>query len=148
MRILAVSALAITIGCAPPDPPQAKLDPTTSHSYLKSLDELAALAAKAQERWKVGDKDQASALITRAQPLAAKALAVPRPPLLALEAASDLDQLYATMLLANRHYGWARMTFQKDAARWKNRRPQTPDTERRLQSAKQGIADCDRKIAQ
>jgi hypothetical protein len=48
------------------------------------------------------------------------------------------------MLLANRHYGWARMFFQKNAARWKTWTPATDDTERRRKAAEAGIAECDR----
>jgi hypothetical protein len=147
VRILIVSAFAILLGCTPPEAPQPKPDPAADSAYIQSLDELTSLVRQAQQHWKEGKSDQASALITQAQPLATRALAIPKPPLPALEAASDLDQLYATMLLTNRHYGWARMAFQKDAARWKNRNPQTPDTERRLQAAQRGIAECDRHIS-
>jgi hypothetical protein len=65
-----------------------------------------------------------------------------------MEAASDLDQLYAKMLLDNRNFGWARLTYQKNASRWKNWRPQTDETARRLKLAQEGIAECDRRIGQ
>ncbi len=58
-----------------------------------------------------------------------------RPQPLAMEDASDLDDLYGRMLLSNRNYGWAMLFFQKNQARWKNWKPQTPDTAARLESA-------------
>jgi hypothetical protein len=63
-----------------------------------------------------------------------------------MEAASDLDDLYGRMLLANRHYGWARMFFQKNAARWRTWTPATEDTERRRKVAEARIAECDRRM--
>src|ERR1035441_1397285 len=74
-------------------------------------------------------------LNTQGQPLSLRLLAAPRPTLAAMEAASDLDHLYAAMLLANKNYGWARLAFQKNVSRWKYWRPQTPDTARRLKAA-------------
>jgi hypothetical protein len=61
-----------------------------------------------------------------------------------MEAVSDLDDIYARMLLRNRHYEWARQSFRKNATRWKYWKPQTPDTARRLKTAQDGIAECDR----
>jgi hypothetical protein len=65
-----------------------------------------------------------------------------------MQAVSDLDDLYARMLLSNRHYEWARMLFQKNLARWQSWQPQTDDTARRLQAAQAGIAECDRRVGQ
>ena len=45
-----------------------------------------------------------------------------------METVSDLDQLYGQMLLANRNYGWARLVFQKNRARWKTWKPATSET--------------------
>ena len=73
-------------------------------------------------------------------------LSVPRPTLEATEAASDLDDLYGRMLLANRHYGWARLQFQKNLARWRHWQPETSETVRRLEKAKAAIAECDRHL--
>jgi hypothetical protein len=92
--------------------------------------------------------DDASTLIQNGQGISARLLAVKRPPLEAMQAVSDLDQIYGNMLMSNRHYGWARMQFQKNVARWKNWRPQTDDTARRRKEAEDAIAECDRKIAQ
>jgi hypothetical protein len=63
-----------------------------------------------------------------------------------MEAVSDLDDLYARMLLSDGHDGFARMLLQKNRARWKNWKPQTADTMRRLQQAEDGIAECDRRL--
>jgi hypothetical protein len=63
-----------------------------------------------------------------------------------MEEASDLDDLYGRMLLANRHYGGARLLFQKNLARWKHWQPQTPETARRLKQAESAIAECDRHL--
>ena len=52
------------------------------------------------------------------------------------------------MLFSNKRYGWARLQFQKNVVRWKYWKPQTPETERRLQAAQAQIADCDRRIVQ
>jgi hypothetical protein len=65
-----------------------------------------------------------------------------------MEAVADLDELYGRMLLSNRNYGWARLQFQKNLARWKNWQPQTPETARRLKLAASQIDECDRRLAQ
>jgi hypothetical protein len=73
-------------------------------------------------------------------------LAVPQPTLAAMAAASDLDEVYGQMLLSNHNYGWARMFFQKNLARWKHWTPQTPDTASRQREALDEIAECDKYI--
>jgi hypothetical protein len=65
-----------------------------------------------------------------------------------MEAASDLDDLYGRMLLANRHYGPARLMFQKNVARWTHWRPQTDDSMARRKIAEAAVAECDRHIEQ
>jgi hypothetical protein len=75
-------------------------------------------------------------------------LAAPQPALGAMEAVSDLDDLYARLLLSNHQGGWARMLFQKNLARWKNWKPQADDTMRRLRQAEAGIAECDPRLKQ
>jgi hypothetical protein len=95
-----------------------------------------------------GKADEAAAIITAGEPVASRLLAVPRPTLAAMEAASDLDQLYGRMLLANRNYGWARIVFQKNLARWRNWKPQTEETARRLKLTETAIAECDRRMAE
>jgi hypothetical protein len=95
-----------------------------------------------------GKADQAGAVITKGQDLVSRLLAAPHPTLAAMEAASDLDQLYAGMLMGNKNYGWARLTFQKNVSRWKNWRPETEETTRRLKLARDGIAECDKRMTQ
>ena len=90
--------------------------------------------------------DRAAAIITDSQPVLNRLLSVPRPTLEAMEAVSDSDDLYGRMLLANRHYGWARLAFQKNVTRWTAWRPQTPETARRLKLASAGLAECDRRL--
>ncbi len=87
-------------------------------------------------------------IVQRAQPLQARLLAAPRPTLGAMEAASDLDDLYARMLMRNRQYGWARDFFQKNAVRWKAWKPQTEDTERRRKEALAHVAECEKKMSE
>ena len=107
---------------------------------------MTASVRDAERLFAAGQPDAAAAIITRAQPVEARLLAAPRPTLAALEAASDLDCLYARMLTGNRHFGWARLLYQKDLIRWKNHTPQTSDTELRQRRAAAGLAACDRGI--
>jgi hypothetical protein len=86
-------------------------------------------------------------LIQTGEPLATRLLSVRNPTLAAMEDASDLDDLYGRMLLSNRNYGWAMLFFQKNQARWKNWKPQTPDTAARLKEAQSQIAECDRRLS-
>jgi len=97
---------------------------------------------------RAGKSDRAAAIVTKGQALAGRLLAAPHPTLAAMEAASDLDQMYAGMLLGNRNYGWARLAFQKNVSRWKNWRPRTEDSARRLKLAQDGISECDRRMSQ
>jgi hypothetical protein len=94
-----------------------------------------------------GKGDAAAALVQNGEALSRQLLSVPRPTLAATEAASDVDELYGQMLLANRNYGWARMMFQKNVARWKHWTPKTAETARRLKQAESAIADCDRRMS-
>ncbi len=144
-------AAILLAGCAPPPAPvaqQAKPDPTTEAWYAQTVQQLASMNLQAAKLLESGKADEAAAIITSGQPMAARILAPARPTLAAMEAASDLDQLYGRMLLANRHYGWARLTFQKNLIRWKTWKPQTPDTLRRLKLAQSAIAECDRQLGQ
>jgi|SRR5580700_4953953 hypothetical protein len=114
--------------------------------YASTLDQLSTLNRQAEDLFQKGDPDHAAAKIKEAQSLSARVLAVPKPSLPAVEAASDLDDLYGRMLLANRNYGWAQMFFQKNRSRWKNWMPQTQETERRFKQAESEIAECDKHI--
>jgi hypothetical protein len=104
------------------------------------------MTREAETSLRRGAPDQAAAIITQGQPLIHRLLSVPRPTLPAMEAVSDLDQLYGQMLLGNRHYVWARVLFQKNLTRWTLWTPRTPDTLRRLEIARAAVAECDRHI--
>lgn len=140
----------ILTGCssAPGPVAKAKPDPATQDWYVQTVEQLKSMNGEAEAMLQRGKYDEAAAIITNGQPLQSKILAVPRPTLAATEAASDLDQMYGRMLLRNRHYGWARLLFQKNLARWKNWKPETADSERRLKMAVDGIAECDRHLAE
>jgi hypothetical protein len=150
MRLLLPLFAVLLAACAPaPAPaPQPPFDPTAEDWYGPTTAQLAAMNREAEGLLREGKGDQAAAIITKGQALVSRLLAAPRPTLAAMEAASDLDQLYGGMLLGNRNYGWARLAFQKNASRWKNWRPTTPDTARRLKMAQDGIAECDRRMGQ
>jgi crotonobetainyl-CoA:carnitine CoA-transferase CaiB-like acyl-CoA transferase len=147
VRPLAILFLALLTACesAPPPPPR---DATKEAWYGQSVEQLAALSREAEAAFATGKPDQAAALIEKGQPLMARVLTVAQPTLEATIAAADLDQLYGRMLLSNRHYGWARLQFQKNLARWKHWQPPTADRARRLQQAEDAIAECDRHIVE
>jgi hypothetical protein len=146
--VLTLSALAALIACAPAPKPvePAKPDLTTEDWYRQTAEELAGTNREAEKLVSRERFDAAAEIITKGQPLEERLLAVPRPTLAAMEAASDLDDLYGRMLLRNRHYGWARSMFQKNAVRWKVWKPQTPETARRWKAAVSAIAECDRHL--
>jgi hypothetical protein len=147
VRLLIILTAAFLSACetTPPAPPR---DATLEPWYGQTIQELTAMNREAESFFATGKFDQAGALIEKGQPLMVRLLAVPRPTLEAIIAASDLDQLYGRMLLSNHHYGWARMLFQKNLARWKHWQPQTPETARRLQQAESAIAECDRHMVE
>jgi len=153
--ILLTAALLTACSAAPPAPAPvqqstapAPADPTADPLYAQSVHELAGLNQQARTLLAAGKSDQASAVITNSEPLENRLLSVPRPTLPAMEAASDRDELYGRMLMSNRNYGWARMTLQKNVIRWKNWKPQTEETARRLQAAQAAVAECDSKMSQ
>jgi hypothetical protein len=146
VRLLAILAASLLASCEPaPAPPR---DATKEAWYAQTVEQLAAMNHRAESFFDNGKSDEAAALIEKGQPLMARLLSVSRPTLEATEAASDLDHLYGRMLLANRHYGWARLLFQKNLARWRHWQPQTPESARRLKQAESAIAECDRHIAE
>jgi len=149
-RLLPAVAAVLLIGCAPAPPPVQTTTAGASDEpwYRPAVEQLTALNRDAERAFQAGKFDDASALILKGEPLANRVVAVPRPTLAALEAASDLDQLYGRMLLMNRNYGWARLQFQKNRARWKTWQPQTAETARRLKLAEDGIAECDNRMVQ
>lgn len=146
MRLLVVLAVAFLASCEQaPAPPR---DATKEPWYRDALEQLTAMNREADSAFAAGKSDQAAALIEKGQPLVARLLAVPNPTFEAAVAASDQDDLYGRMLLSNRHYGWARLLFQKNLSRWKHWQPQTPETARLLKQAESAIAECDRHIVE
>jgi len=150
VRPLCAVLFILLTACGPPAAPvdQAHHDPTTEPWYANAVDELTTMNRQAEDFFKKGKGDDAAALIEKGEPISQRLLAVPKPTLAATEAASDLDQLYGQMLFSNKNYGWARLLFQRNVARWKTWRPQTVDTARRLKLAVSAIAECDRKIGE
>jgi hypothetical protein len=136
------------LACGPAPPPHtgSHQEETQAPWYKETVDQLAAQNRETKDLLKRGKADAAAALIQKGEPMASRLLAVPKPTLAAMESASDLDDLYGRMLLSNRNYGWARLFFQKNLARWKNWTPQTPETAARLKEAQAAIAECDRGI--
>ena len=146
MRLLVILAAAFLAGCEqPPTPPR---DATKELWYRETVEQLTAMNREADSAFAAGKSDQAAKLIEKEQPLVARLLDVSNPTLEAAVAASDLDDLYGRMLLSNRHYGWARLLFQKNLSRWKHWQPQTPETARFLKQAETAIAECDRHIVE
>lgn len=149
-RLLAVVAATLCAGCGPAPTPVASTNTDAAQQkwYADALAELSKMNRDAERAFQAGKGDEAAALLLKGQPLSDRLVGVPRPPLTAVEAASDLDQLYGQMLLSNRNYGWARLEFQKNRARWKTWQPQSEETARRLKLAEDAIAECDRRMAE
>ncbi len=143
-------AAAMLAGCGPAPRPveQAKIDATQQAWYGNAVQQLASMDRQAQALFQRGKADDAAAIITAGEPWATRLLSAPRPTLAAMEAVSDLDDLYGRMLLANHNYGWARIMFQKNLARWKTWKPQTDETAHRLKLAESAIAECDRLLVE
>ncbi|HLH43776.1 MAG TPA: hypothetical protein VKV74_12355 [Bryobacteraceae bacterium] len=148
MRLLSIASFAAFLaGCGSAPGPQER-DETRQPWYSQAVEQLAALNAQAEGFFKRGESDQAAELIKEAQPVQRRLLSVRSPTLEAMEAVSDLDDLYGRMLLSNRHYGWARLFFQKNLARWKHWSPQTEETARRLKKTEAEIAACDQRLGE
>ena len=146
MRLFAILAAAFLTGCeSAPAPPR---DATKEPWYSEAVQQLAGMNREAKSLFESGKSDEAAALIEKGKPVMSRLLSVSRPTLDATEAASDLDDLYGRMLLANHHYGWARLLFQKNLARWRHWQPQTPESARRLQRAESAIEECDRHLVE
>ena len=146
--VVAIASLLLTQCTPAPPPPAAKADPTTESWYLATVDQLARMNRDAKTLWENGKADRAADIVTEGETLSTRLLSIPQPPLAAMEAASDLDDLYGRMLLSNHNYGWARLLFQKNLARWMNWKPQTKDTEERIRAANRAIAECDRRMTE
>jgi len=150
VRPILLATAALLAACAPA-PRQTKTDPappdlTQDPSYGTAVEQLAGMNRSAETLLKRGKSEQAAKIIADSQPLLTRLLSVARPTLQAMEAVSDCDQLYGQMLFANRHYGWARLAFQKNVTRWKAWKPPTAETAGRLKAATDAIAECDRRL--
>jgi hypothetical protein len=148
VRCHVVLVFAVLTACTPPPQPveQPKPDPTAEAWYGPAVEQLMTMARDAEAAYQAGRKQDASKIITDSQPLANRLLAAPHPTLAAVEAASDLDDLYGRMLMADKRYGWARLQFQKNVTRWKYWQPRSEESARRLKQAQNAIAECDRKL--
>jgi len=144
----ALASLLLLTSCVGPPPraEQPKPDPTKEAAYADAVGQLAGFDRQAEDLLKHGRPDEAAALVSKGLPFQARLLAAPQPTLAAMEAVSDLDDLYARMLLSNGHDVWARSFYEKNVARWKLWKQQTSDTKRRLRQAQAGIAECDRRM--
>jgi hypothetical protein len=140
--------LAAALTACESHPSAAGADPTKADWYAHTVDQLAESNRAAEALFEKGQFERAGDLVEKAQPLANRLLAVPHPTLAAAEAASDLDDLYGRMLMRNRHYGWARLLFQKNLSRWRHWTPQTPETERRFKQAQTAIEEVDKHLVQ
>ena len=149
-REMLVASAILCGGCGPAPAPVAAVqaDQAKSADYLRAVEQLNAMNREAEAAYHAGNSDLAAKIMDQEKPVVSRVLSVPKPTLGATEAASDLDQLYGTMLLKNRHYGWARILFQGDAARWKHWQPATEDSARRLKLAESGVAECDRHLVE
>jgi hypothetical protein len=121
-------------------------DPTAEAWYATATEQLAVIAREGDVHFGGGRFEDAAASVHKGQPLQARLLEASRPTLAAMQAASDLDDLYGRMLLHNSQVGFARATFQKNVIRWKTWKPQTPETERRWRAALQAVAECDKRL--
>lgn len=147
MRALAALAVFLILAACGPAPPAAiHEEAALPEWYPQAVAQLNELNQRANAAFANGKSDNAAALIREAQSLQARVLSVRQPTLEGAEAAADVDDLYGRMLLANRHYAWAQMFFQKNRSRWKNWTPKTPETERRFKLAGSQIAECEKGL--
>jgi hypothetical protein len=136
----------IFAGCGKMAPPRAVTEAEAGDTYRKALSDLQRLNAEAAEFRKAKNLNAASDRITEGIVPAKILLAVREPSLAALEAVSDHDQMWAEMLMENRHFGHARQMWATEVARWKNYPNPAPSIQARLARAQKGIADCDRQL--
>jgi hypothetical protein len=141
--LFALFAALFLASCGPEPAPAPPPDPTTETWYTDAVSQLVTVNRQAEDALKNKKPDDASALILQGEPIESQVLAVRKPTLAAMEAASDLDDLYGRMLFSNKHYDWAEFLFQKNIARWKYWQPQTDDTARRMKDAQEKVAACD-----
>jgi hypothetical protein len=148
VRRFAPIVFAVLTACSSPPKPveQPKPDPTAEAWYAPAVEQLTKMASDADAAYRAARKEDASKIISDSQALANRLLAAPHPTLAAVEAASDLDDLYGRMLMSDKRYGWARLQFQKNVTRWKYWQPRTEESARRLRQAQDAIAECDRNL--
>jgi hypothetical protein len=144
---LAVFAAVLLTACGPAEAPKPQRPDATKEAwYAPATAQLAQLNQQASAALQAGKTDDASAIVQHAEGLAQRLISVPSPTYEATAAVSDRDELYGRMLMKNKHYGWARMEFQKNVARWRNWRPETEDSKRRREAAEALVAACDREL--
>ena len=137
----------VLAGCGPSAPAHApRVDPTTEAWYPQTTERLTKMDRAAEQLFQSGHAPEAAAIVSGAESLQTRLLAAPRPTLAAMEAIADLDRIYGRLLVSNGYFGSARLLFQKNITRWKTWKPQTPETQRRLQEATSDIAECDRHM--
>jgi len=146
LPVLLAAALLTACGPSAPAAKAPRVDPTTEAWYSQSTAKLTNMDRAAEQYFHAGRSQEAAAIVTSAQSLQARLLAAPHPTLAAMEAIADLDRVYGKMLVSNGYFGEARLLFQKNITRWKTWKPETPETERRLQEATADIAECDKHM--
>jgi hypothetical protein len=150
VTLIAAAVLFAGCGAAPPAQPvaQPRLDPTKEEWYGPAAAELATMNLNAEKLLADGKSDEAAAIVKKGQVLENRLLSASEPTLAAMESSSDLDDLYGRLLMRTKQYGWARQVFQKNVIRWKNWKPQTAETARRLKTAITSVAECDRLMTE
>ena len=136
----------LLIACGVPPRPQPTAPAADTPAYAELSGQLTSLNREAEADLKKGQGDKAATAVQNGLPIQAKLLEAPRPTLEAMQAISDLDDIYARMLLAGQREGWARIMYQKNVVRWRYWKPETDDSARRLKQAQAGIAECDRRL--
>jgi hypothetical protein len=142
--LLILAILMAACRSTPVEDTRPRPDPTVEEWYRSTTNQLSDLNRQVKTSLASGKKDEAAALIVEGEKLSHRILSVPHPTLGATKAASDLDEMYGEMLLTNKHYGWARLSFQKNVVRWKYWKPRTEETAALLRQAEAHIAECDR----
>ena len=143
-------AILLTAACSAPPPRGAAApppDPTKEPWYAETTAQMAAMADDAESDFRRNRVNEAAAIVERCRPLMDRLLSAPQPTLAAMQAVSDVDQLYGEMLLLNGHYTWARDCFQKNLVRWKSWKPASSDSLRRMDLALSRISECERREA-